>query len=182
LALGIFVLLLSIILYFAPRIFRAVRIKLWLIWKKLNGPAESDETPDLPIALSSRAVAAFARENLLGETVAWAVPCISKRLRGVPANSSGTLIATNEDPAKLIFVARKGWGSRAQTIHLGGCRVAREPKFLSENLVIAPDSGKGETSTFLFERGCGARVQQIVESFNDRLSSVETAPEAVPST
>ena len=53
-ALVIFVLLLSIILYFAPRIFRAVKIKLWLIWKKLNGPAESEETPGLPVAMSSR--------------------------------------------------------------------------------------------------------------------------------
>ena len=181
-ALGISVLLISIILYFAPRIFRAVKIKLWLIWKKLNGPAESEEAPDLPVALSSRAAAAFARENLLAETVAWAVPCIGKRVHGVPANSSGTLIATNEDQAKLIFVALKGWGARAQTINLGGCRVAREPKFLSENLVIAPEGGKGETSTFLFERGCGERVQQIVEFFHDRPSSVETAPEAVPST
>ena len=88
-ALGIFVLLLSIILYFAPKIFRAVRMKLWLIWKKLNGPAESEVIPSLPKSLSSRSSSAFARENLLGETIAWAVPCISKRLRGVPANSSG---------------------------------------------------------------------------------------------
>jgi hypothetical protein len=42
LALAIFVLLLAIIIYFAPKIFRAVRVKLWLIWKKLNGPADGD--------------------------------------------------------------------------------------------------------------------------------------------
>ena len=179
-ALGVCIFILSIILYFAPRIFRAVKIKLWLIWKKLNGPAESEATPSLPAALSSRAASAFARENLLGETVAWAVPCMSKRLRGVPPNSSGTLIATNEDPAKLIFVARKGWGARAQTIHLSGCLAAREPRFLSENLVITPESGKGARSTFLFERGRGARVQQIVEFLNVRLSSVASTSEAVP--
>ncbi len=177
-ALGVFVLLLSIILYFAPRIFRVVKIKLWLIWKKLNGPAESEVAPTLPTALSSRAATAFARENLLGETVAWAVPCISKRLRGVPPNASGTLIATNEDPAKLIFVAHKGWGARAQTIQLDGCRVVREPKFLSENLVIAPESGKGASSTFLFERGRGARVQQIVEFLNARQSAAAIAEAA----
>ncbi len=101
LALGVFVLLLAIILYFAPRIFRAVRVKLWLIWKKLNRPAEGESSSTLPTSLPSRYSSTFARENLLGETIAWAVPCISKRLRGVPANSSGLLIATNEDPAKL---------------------------------------------------------------------------------
>ena len=167
-ALGTFVLLLSIILYFAPRIFRAVKIKLWLIWKKLNGPAESEAAQTLPAALSARFSSAFARENLLGETVAWAVPCISKRVRSVPTNTSGMLIATREDPSKLIFVVPKGWGARGQTIQIGGCQAVREAKFLSENLVIIPDSGKGAGATFVFERGRGARVQQIVDFLNAR--------------
>ncbi|MDQ3546531.1 MAG: DUF4126 domain-containing protein [Verrucomicrobiota bacterium] len=176
-ALGVFVLLLSILLYFAPKIWRAVRVKLWLIWKKLNGPADSEPPPNLPTALPSRFAAAFKKENLLGETIAWAVPCVSKKLRGVPANSSGLLIATLEDPAKLIFVARKSWGLRTQTIHLEGCTVSREPKFLSENLVIAPD-GKGPATIFIFERGTGARVQQIVDSMAPR--SPEPSVEPVP--
>ena len=180
LALGIFVLLISIILYFAPKIWRAVRVKLWLIWKKLNGPADREAASSLPTALPSRYASAFARENLLGETVAWAVPCISKRLRGVPANSSGLLIATNEDPAKLLFAARRGWRARVQTISLDGCVAAREPKFLSENLVIAPASGKGASYLFFFERGRGARVRQLVEFLNARLRSFAPMPEATP--
>lgn len=179
LALGVFVLLLSIILYFAPKIFRAVRVKLWLIWKKLNGPADSDVASTLPATLPSRYASAFTHENLLGETVAWAVPCIAKKVRGVPANSSGLLVATNEDSAKLLFLARKGWGARAQTISLDGCSASREPKFLSENLLIAPEAGKGASYLFLFERGLGARVQEIVEFVNQRLRSPVpvTAPE-----
>ncbi|MBA3544091.1 MAG: DUF4126 domain-containing protein [Chthoniobacterales bacterium] len=168
LALGVFVIILSIILYFAPKIFRAVRVKLWLIWKKLNGPAEKEASSTLPTSLPSRYAAAVARENLLGETIAWAVPCVSKKLRGVPANSSGLLVATNEDSGRLIFVARKGWGARAQAFSLEGCTMTREPKFLSENFVISPN-GKGASTTFLFERGRGARVQQIVDFVNDRL-------------
>jgi hypothetical protein len=180
LALGVFILLISVILYFAPKIFRAVKVKLWLIWKKLNGPADSGTASTLPTTLPSRYAPAFARENLLGETVAWAVPCISKRLRGAPANSSGLLIATNEDPAKLIFVARRGWRSRAQTINLGGCVAAREPKFLSENLVIAPDSSQGASYLFIFERGRGERVQQVVEFLNARRTTAAPNPETVP--
>jgi len=181
-ALGVFVLILSIILYFAPRIFRAVKVKLWLIWKKLNGPAETEATAQLPTALPSRFAGAFARENLLGETVAWAVPCISKRVRSVSANTSGMLVATNEDPAKLLFFTRKGWGARAHSIPLEGCRAAREPKFLSENLVIAPEDGKGTSTILVFERGRGARVQKIEEFLNDRLlHSVAPTPVAVPS-
>jgi Domain of unknown function (DUF4126) len=171
LALGVFVLLLSIILYFAPRIFRAVRLKLWLIWKKLNGPADGGAVLNLPTSLPSRYASAFARENLLGETIAWAVPCIAKKVRGVPANSSGLLVATNEDPAKLLFLARKGWGARGQTISLDGTVASREPKFLSENLLITPEAGKGASYLFVFERGSGARVQQIAEFVNNRLSA-----------
>lgn len=175
LALGVFVLILSIILYFAPKIFRAVRVRLWLVWKKLNGPADSDATSTLPTVLPSRYAFAFTRENLLGETVAWAVPCISKRTRGVPPNSSGLLVATNEDSAKLIFIARKGWGARAQTISLDGCVAARAPKFLSENLDISPGNGKGAHYLFVFERGHGARVQQIVEFLTNRRRSPPVA-------
>ncbi|MGH8094384.1 MAG: DUF4126 domain-containing protein [Chthoniobacterales bacterium] len=179
LALAVFVLLLSIILYLAPRIFRAVRVKLWLVWKKLNGPAERETSSTLPASLPSRYSTAFARENLLGETIAWAVPCISKRLRGVPANSSGILIATNEDPARLTFVVRKGWRGRAQAINLQDSVASREPKFLSENLVISAGSGRGSDCVFLFERGRGARVQQIVEFLNARRPTA-SAPETVP--
>jgi hypothetical protein len=168
-ALGVFVFLIAIILFFAPKIFRAVKLKVWLIWKKLNGPADRDTTMTLPTTVPSRYATAFARENLLGETVAWAVPCVSKRLRGIPSNSVGLLIATNEEPAKLIFVARRR--GTLQTINLEGYAAAREAKFLSENLVISPASRKGPTYLFLFERGGGARVQQIVEFLNVRLSA-----------
>jgi hypothetical protein len=166
-ALGIFVLLLAIILYLAPKVWRAVRVKLWLIWKKLNGPAERDAAAGLSSTLPARYAAAFRRENLLNETVAWAVPCIAKRLRGVPANSSGLLVATNEDPNKLIFVVRKGWGARAQSLNLQGCTGEREPKFLSENLVISCESRSPE-AVFLFERGSGPRLQQIVDFLSSR--------------
>ncbi len=178
-ALGIFVLLLSIILYFAPKIFRAVRVKLWLIWKKLNGPAGRDASSILPTTLSSRYASAFARENLLGETVAWSVPCIARRVGGVPANSSGVLVATNEDAAKLFFIARKGWRARAQTINLDGCVTARESKFLSENLIVSGESGRRANSLFFFERGRGERVQQIVDFVNGRLATA-AAPSPAP--
>ncbi len=175
-ALGIFVLVLAIILYFAPKVFRAVRVKLWLIWKKLNGPADSEASSTLPTSLSSRYASAFARENLLGETVAWAVPCIARRVRGLPANSSGVLVATNEDAAKLLFIARHGWRARAQTIGLEGGVTTREPKFLSENLLIGGESSRRANSIFLFERGRGERVQQIVDFINGRLAAAAPLP------
>jgi Domain of unknown function (DUF4126) len=174
LALAIFLLFISIILYLAPKIFRSVRVKLWLIWKKLNGPAGRETASNLPTALSSRYASAFSKENLLGETIAWAVPCIAKRVPGLPANSSGLLVATNEDASKLLFFPARGWRVRARILSVQGLVARREPKFLSENLVLSPEN-KGATYLLLFERGRGERVEQIVQFLNSR----QTAP-AVP--
>ncbi len=170
LALGIFLLLLSIILYLAPKIWRAVRVKLWLIWKKLNRPADRAGAAALPTSVPSRYAAAFAKENLLGETVAWAVPCIAKRVPGIPANSRGLLLASNEDSGKLLFLGPRRWGRRVRALPIQDCVARREPKFLSENLVIAPNE-KGTPWLFIFARGEGNRVEQIVQALNAQRSA-----------
>lgn len=178
-ALGIFVLFLAIVIYFAPKIFRAVRVKLWLVWKKLNRPADGGAPPgELPARLPSRYASAFSRMNSLGETVAWAVPCIAKRMPGVPANASGFLAATREDPRRLFFLAGRSWRTTARALDLTGCTAAREAKFLSDNLVIRHEGDRETMALFLFERGRGDLVQQLAETINQRLTAapVETVP------
>jgi hypothetical protein len=169
LALVIFLICIGAFFYFAPRILRAMKVKIWLAWRKLNGPAYRDEMVKLPQTLSGRLAPVFARENVLGETIAWAVPCVSGRSRGIPANLSGALVATNEEPRRLTFVARKGTRPVARTIDLEGSNVAREPKFLSENLVIFPAVGKGPKYLFVFSRPHAALVEQIVADLHQRL-------------
>jgi hypothetical protein len=173
LALVIFLICIGAFLYFAPRIWRGMKVKIWLAWRKLNGPADRDEAVKLPSTLPARLAAAFGRENVLGETVAWAVLCVSGRGRGVPANLFGALVATNEEPCRLIFVARRGRRSLARAIDLAGLNVTREPKFLAENLVIFPEAGKGPRYLFVFARPQAALVEQIVHDLNLRLSESE---------
>src|SRR5205809_7507715 len=79
LALVVFLIGIGAFFYFAPKILRAMKAKIWLAWKKLNGPADRDLPVKLPSTLPARLAAAFGRENVLGETVAWAVPCVSGR-------------------------------------------------------------------------------------------------------
>jgi hypothetical protein len=162
-ALAVFALAIAAFIYFAPKILRAMKAKIWLTFKKLNGPADSRAPSTLSIVLPSRLAGAFARENVLGETIAWAVPCLSARGRGIPANLFGALVATNEEPRKLVFVARKGGRGFAKTIDLEGLTVAREPKFLSENLSLFSTPGKRPQYLFLFDRSRAAAVEQIVE-------------------
>ena len=167
LALSIFAVAIAAFFYFAPKILRAMKAKLWLAWKKLNGPAEYRLAAKLSTTLPGRLAPIFSRANT--ETIAWAAPCISGRGRRIPANLFGALVATNEEPRKLVFVARKNGRAFSQTIELEAMMVAHEPKFLSENLIIAPSAGKGPRYLFLFPRSRAADVEQIVEYLRERL-------------
>jgi hypothetical protein len=173
LALSIFALGIATFFYFAPKILRGIKAKIWLAFKKLNGPADLNAPAQLPLALPSRLASVFSRQNILGETIAWAAPCLSGRGRRIPANLFGALLATNEEPRKLHFVARKNGRPFAQTIELDGSMVAHEPKFLSENLIVFPAAGKGPKYVFIFPRSHAAMVERIVEDLRERLSKRE---------
>ncbi len=182
-ALVVFALAIATFIYFAPKILRAMKAKIWLAFKKLNGPADSRAAASLQIVLPSRLAAIFARENVLGETIAWAAPCLSARGRRIPANLFGALVATNEEPRKLVFVARKGGRGFAKTIDLDGLTFAREPKFLSENLCMFSAPGKRSQYLFLFDRSRASTVEQIVEYLQHRMREpvVETVVPVVES-
>ena len=176
LALIVFVIGISAFLYFAPKILRAMKAKIWLAWKKLNGPADRNVPVQLPITLPARLASVFDRENVLGETIAWTARCISGRGRPalrslggggrIPANRFGALVATKEEPHKLVFVTRK----LARTIDLEDLVVDHEPRFLFENLVISPPDGKAPKYSFTFPRSDAAIVEQIVCNLRERLS------------
>jgi Domain of unknown function (DUF4126) len=169
LALVIFLIGIAAFFYFAPKILRAMKAKVWLAWKKLNGPADLSMSRKLPVTLSARLASVFSQENVLGETIAWTAPCISGRGHGIPANLSGAVVATNEEPRKVMFVARKNGRPFARTIDLENLMVAHEPRFLSENLVISPVAGKGPKYLFIFPRPHAGVVEQIVENLRERL-------------
>jgi hypothetical protein len=179
LAFAIFAVALGTFVYFVPKVLRAMKAKVWLVLKKLNSPVASDTPVTLPINLAGKLAPIFARENLLGETIAWAAPCISGRGRRIPPNLFGALVATKEEPRKLTFVARKNGRPFAQNIDLLGSMVAREPKFLSENLLIFPAAGKGPRYLFVFPRSSAAIVEQIVEHLRERHVSPISQPEEI---
>lgn len=167
-ALALFLAALAAFLYFAPKILRAMKARLWLILKKLNGPAENNLPASLPITLPARFAEVFSRQNVLSETIAWAVPCLSGRGHRIPANLFGALVATNEEPRKVVFVARKGGRAFSQTIELEGMTAARESKFLSENLVLFSTTGKGAKYLFIFPRSSAGLVEEIAENLRAR--------------
>lgn len=179
-ALSIFSLAIAAFFYFAPKILRAMKAKLWLAWKKLNVPADYKLPAKLPVTLPSHLAEIFNRQNTHGETKAWTAPCLSGRGRRIPANLFGALVSTTEQPKRLWFIARKNGRPFGETIELEGMMVAHEPKFLSENLIIVPTSGKGARYLFIFPRSRSADVEQIVENLRRQLN--QHHPESVEST
>jgi Domain of unknown function (DUF4126) len=161
LALAIIAGVLGIFFYFAPRLLRAAKVKLWLIWRKLNEPAGVRAPAKLPLDLPASLGPIFSKQNVTGETIAWAVRCVSGGGRRIPPNIFGALVATNEEPGKLTFVGRKGGRGVAQTFDLDGLTMTREAKFLSENLLLV--SERAAKHRFIFPRSRAAEVDRIVE-------------------
>jgi hypothetical protein len=175
-AFSIFLIALAAFFYFAPRILRATKVKLWLVWRKLNEPALFHREATLPLNLPPKLGPVFSKQNLLGETIAWALPCVSGRGRRIAPNLFGALVATNEEPRKLTFVGRKGSKPVAQTIELDGMTIAREPKFLSENLVVFPAEGRGQKYSFVFPRSRAAEVEKIGDYLRQNLTRNSSPP------
>lgn len=168
LALIIFFIGIAAFFYFAPKILRAMKAKIWLAWKKINLPAYSERNVRLPVTLPGKLASVFTHENVLGETVAWAARCVSGRGRRIPANLFGALVATTEEPRRLIFVARKGGRPFTRTIDLEDSVITHEPRFLFENFVISAATGKGSKYSFIFPRSDAALVEQIVQYLRER--------------
>jgi hypothetical protein len=111
----------------------------------------------------------FHAKNLLGEKIAWAVPCVSTSARRIPGNVFGYLVATVEDGSRLWFVGKRGWSKFAEELDLTTYKVAHEPKFLSENVVLYSLERKPKY-VFVFDRTKNALVKKVVAATQQRLA------------
>jgi hypothetical protein len=178
LALTVFSILLLIVCYFVPKLYRSVKVNLWLLWRKLSFPASDRPDHELKAELPSDLHVLFHQANLLSEKITWAAPCVSSKARRIPTNLFGYLVATPEEPTKLWFLAKRRWRRIAEELDLTGYKVAHEPKFLSENLVLY-SLEKKPRYTFYFDRTQTALVKTIVASIEQRLASAQPlAPRA----
>ena len=185
LALGVFSLLLAAVVYLGPRIYRALKVNLWLVWRKLVSPSADQLESELSAYLPADHHIIFHNKNLLGEKIAWAVPCISGGARRIAANVFGYLVATAEDQTKVWFVGKRGWSRIAEEIDLETYKVVHEPKILSENLVLYSLERKPKY-LFIFDRAQSGVVRQVAQNLQARLAGggpeSRTAAIALPST
>ena len=175
LAFIVFSLILLVIAWIGPKIGRAARVQLWLIWKKLSSPASDKLQTELGKTLPHELDIAFFSVNLERDPIAWAVPCISTSSRGLSGNLSGYLASTVRPGPRLAFVAKRGWKHVALELELDGYKVAHEPRFLSENVVLYCLEKKPKY-IFLFSRGQRAIAKAVVASIEERLATPAPAP------
>ena len=179
LLLSVFGTILLGIAYFGPKLFRAVKANAWLIWKKLSSPAADHLETELPATLPHELEIALATVNPGREAIAWAVPCLSTSARNIPGNCFGYLLATKEPAPQLVFLAKRRFGHLAETLDLATYKVAHEPKFLSENLVLYSLEKKPKY-TFVFARSQSPLVKAIATSLRLRLAFLAQPAETPP--
>ena len=178
LALIVFSLVLAVICYAGPRVFRTLKVNLWLLWRKLASPAEDHGDAELPSQLPAEHHILFHAKNLLGEKVEWAVPCISTTARRIPGNVFGHLVATAEDRGRVWFVGKRGWSRIAEELDLTTYKTAHESKFLSENVVLYSLERKPKYC-FVFDRTQNALAKKVVATIQTRIASAAPAALAV---
>lgn len=178
LALIVFSVALLAIAYFGPKLWRAVKVNAWLIWKKFSSPAVDHLETGLPKSLPHELDIAHLTVNLERAPLAWAVPCISSSAPGISGNLFGYLIALENAAPKIAFVAKRRFLHVAEELDLTTYKLAHEPKFLSENIVLYSLEKKPKY-TFVFARSQRPVVKALAVALQTQLSAVAEPVEEV---
>lgn len=177
---------LAVLWLLSPRMFRAVRASLFLMWKKMRLPAGVTAGR---VRLQGKVT---AEQDILidGElpgtsTIEWATRCISGRVRRLPGlkpNTFGLLAGVKEHPGTLVFLGRRWFRLRAVKVPLTECESQHESRFLSEDLVIYNKSQKQQI-VFRFtraEEAMAVRLEAELHSQRKRAKAALPEPEAGP--
>ena len=181
LALIVFTVVLLAIVYFGPKLWRAVRVHAWLLWKKVTSPAVDHLETELPKTLPHELDVAHFSVNLERDPIAWAVPCISTSTRNIPGNLFGYLVATEGAAPKVAFVAKRRFRQLAEVLDLATYKLAHEPKFLSENIVLYSLEKKPKY-IFVFARSQRPLVKALAVSLQERLNTLPVPAEVATAT
>lgn len=160
----------AFVVYVGPKLLRAFKVKLWLVWKKVNsGPESKNPVDQLPKRLAADTDILLHALDGAHKNVEWAVECITgggcKRLG---SNVSGYLVAIEGEPERLHFVSKSRWIKRSETMELGQYKVDHQSKFLSENIVLYSVDGRPKR-TFVFDRSQAGVVTSVAEAIRSRL-------------
>lgn len=162
-ALVLFILLIATIWCFAPRVFRLVKARAWLIWRKLNLPAKEREINRLPTQMPSGHKLALKKIEPLDHEVAWAVHCLSSKGYQIAPNLFGYLVGLKGQPESIFFIARRAGRHQAYPIEVEGYEVGTDTGFMGQSLILHDPEGNKPKYLFIFDRGAREIVGRVAE-------------------
>ena len=172
----VFVLVLAGFIYLTPRVTRAIRAILWLIWKKLRVPAGDKlaKKQNLPNKLSAEAESLLLDEfGSEKYKVAWCLPCVCGKTRNAGRlcrNLFGHIISIRERPGQLFFYGSRNFKKFVEKIDLGGAIATHESHFISEGIVINNKRSKLRTE-LRFHRGQGEIAERVTDYLQDQIAT-----------
>lgn len=168
------------VLFVLPRLVRAIRLQLWLAWKKLAS-LPSAQRPGEPRASLPHRWESLLRRSLPGKpAVIWALPCISTKGQLLRPNIFGWLVGLDGDLPEACFVGKTWRGPVFAVIDLQGALAETTDGFMTTKLDITPASDR-QRQSFLVEKNLTTAAARVAAIISDGSASPDdTADDATP--
>jgi len=173
-ALAVFTAIFLAFIWLFPIMFRIIRVKVWLAWRKLQQPAQLVPVEHLPNRLPRDCEVALQRIRTGSSSIAWAVRVISGRGKEIPFHRDGWLAGVHENPSVIYFLAKKMFSEIAYAVDLTGCTVSHDPQFLEDDLIIFHPS-EGWKCTFIFDRPRNPTAGTLCSTLTRDIAAAGTA-------
>lgn len=155
----------------APRLLRLLTSRVHFAWRKLTSPAENS-AEDLPKRLPVDVDCALHLEHPGKVRTLWALPAVTAKIPGTPANLRGTLVALageGEEARTMDAGARLYWGGRSlfrrrlASIEAADCKLDYRRGFLFDRAILYNPTSKKRLE-ILFDRPTRRLAERALES------------------
>jgi hypothetical protein len=176
-ALVVAVLAVGLLIWLAPRAFRATRTMLWFLWNRVRhamgaAPA-SDAPPTLPVDIE---IALFRERG--EEAVVWAAPCVSGRGAHLKGNIFGWLLLTGGEKGGLDFVKNVGSKPKLDSIPISGWKATHRSGWVCDRVVLY-EIKEGRKQIFQFDRSRRALAAAFAAELSRRGATEQLVVESV---
>jgi len=180
------VLLLSAVGFFAVRLLRCLRTRIFFAWKKLNAPAQC-KNPGKPEFQIPVEVDCLLHQESPGEIqLLWALPAVSAKIPKFPPHLRGWLMAVKSDAhTQLFWAGRVHFRTQLVSLRLEGSRLHYERGFLFDAASLIVGKERPHAAVF-FDRSVreyGEKLLvQLVQQTTPLADSGTAKTEKIPAT
>ncbi len=155
----------AIVIWLAPRTFRATRAMLWFVWRRvqhaLGAAPSSIEPPPLPPDIEIT----LCRNRGEDVAVKWAAPCVSGRGEHLRGNIFGWLLLTTGEKGGLDFIQNTGNTFKLEPIPTHGWKALQRSGWVCDKVVLY-EIHEGKKQTFQFDRSRRALAIALANELN----------------